>query len=83
MFEWGANAWNEEGAVYDNSFIKLREAVLSYFVPMKYANKKHFNSIRISLIGRNLLYIWKTVKNVDPEAPIGTSWVRQNIDEGG
>lgn len=82
MFEWGANAWNEEGAIYDNSFIKMREAVFAYTIPLKENNRMHFNRVRISLIGRNLFYFWKTVKNLDPEAPIGTNWVRQNIDEG-
>lgn len=82
MFGWGASALNEEGVVYKNSFIKMREAVISYTLPAKLTGKMHFNTIRFSLVGRNLFYFWRTVKNLDPEAPIGTRWTRQNIDDG-
>ncbi|MFC0773229.1 SusC/RagA family TonB-linked outer membrane protein [Terrimonas alba] len=82
MFGWGPAALNEEGAVYNNSYIKMREAVISYTLPAKLANKMHFNSIRFSMIGRNLFYFWRTLKNLDPEATIGTNWTRQSIDDG-
>jgi iron complex outermembrane receptor protein len=78
---WGATAVNES-AVVDNSYIKLREVVLGYTLPAKLAGKMHFNSIRISLIGRNLLYFYRTLKNLDPEATIGSNWIRQSVDEG-
>jgi iron complex outermembrane receptor protein len=80
-FYWGALAVNES-AVVDNSYIKLRELVLGYTLPLKITNKLHFNSIRFSLIGRNLFYFWRTLKNLDPEATIGSNWIRQNVDEG-
>jgi iron complex outermembrane receptor protein len=80
-FYWGASAVNES-AVVDNSYIKLREVSLGYELPAKLTNKLHFNSIRVSLIGRNLLYFWRTLKNLDPEATIGSNWIRQNVDEG-
>jgi iron complex outermembrane receptor protein len=80
-FIWGASAVNES-AVVDNSYIKLREVVLGYTLPAKLTGKLHFNSIRISLIGRNLLYFYRTLKNLDPEATIGSNWIRQSVDEG-
>ncbi|MFD1816716.1 iron complex outermembrane recepter protein [Pseudarcicella hirudinis] len=80
-FGW-STGWYEKGAVYDNSFVKMREAVLSYTIPNKVAQKLHLQNIRVSLVGRNLFYIWRTLKNLDPEAPIGTSWNRQGVDEG-
>lgn len=80
-FYWGASALNES-AIVDNSYIKLREVVLGYQLPAKLTNRLHFNSIRVSLIGRNLLYFWRTLKNLDPEATIGSNWIRQNVDEG-
>lgn len=82
MFGWGPAALNEDGAVYDNSYIKMREAVISYTLPAKFINKLHFSSVRFSLVGRNLFYFWRTVKNLDPEAMIGTNWTRQSIDDG-
>ncbi|MEP7371969.1 MAG: SusC/RagA family TonB-linked outer membrane protein [Chitinophagaceae bacterium] len=82
MFGWGPASLNKEGAIYDNSFVKMREAVVSYALPAKFSGKMHFNSIRVSLVGRNLFYFWRTLKNLDPEATIGTNWTRQSIDDG-
>jgi iron complex outermembrane recepter protein len=81
-FDWGTNAWNEAGAVYDNSYIKLREVVLGYSMPKSITKKTHFQNIKLSLIGRNLFYAWRTLENLDPEATIGTNWLNQGIDEG-
>lgn len=81
-FDWGNDAWNEKGAVYDNSYIKLREVVLEYTIPKQISDRLHFQDIRFSLVGRNLLYVWRTLENIDPESPIGTNWLNQGIDEG-
>ncbi len=80
-FIWGASSINES-AVVDNSYVKLRELVVGYSLPAKFAGKMHFNNIRISLIGRNLFYFYRTLKNIDPEATIGSNWIRQSVDEG-
>lgn len=82
MFYWGPNALNEEGAVFDNSFIKLREASISYTIAEKGLRKFRLQSLRFSLIARNLFYVWRTLENLDPETPIGTSWTRQSTDDG-
>ncbi|WP_026994197.1 SusC/RagA family TonB-linked outer membrane protein [Flectobacillus major] len=81
-YTWGSTGWYENGSVYNNSYLKVREAVLSYTLPNAIAQKLRLQNIRVSLIGRNLFYIYRTLKNLDPEAPIGTSWNRQGIDEG-
>jgi iron complex outermembrane receptor protein len=80
-FIWGASSVNES-AVVDNSYVKLRELVIGYSLPAKLTGKMHFNNIRISLIGRNLFYFYRTLKNIDPEATIGSNWIRQSVDEG-
>jgi iron complex outermembrane receptor protein len=82
MFAWGPATLNEEGAVFDNSYVKVREAVLSYTFPEKMIKKMHFSKLKVSLVGRNLFYIWRTLKDLDPEAPVGSNWIRQSIDEG-
>jgi len=38
-FGWGYDAWNEKGVVYDNSYIKMREVVLSYKIPAVFSKK--------------------------------------------
>lgn len=82
MFMWGAGALNKQGAVYDNSYVKLRELVMGYELSEKFAQKIKFKTLKVSLIGRNLFYFWRTLKNLDPEAPIGSSWSRQSTDDG-
>lgn len=81
-FYWGADAWNAKGSVYDNSYVKLREVVLGYNLPKTFAQKFKMQNLRVSVVGRNLFYFWRTLENLDPEAPIGTQWYRQGIDEG-
>ncbi|MET1054987.1 MAG: SusC/RagA family TonB-linked outer membrane protein [Pedobacter sp.] len=73
---------NQEGAIYDNSFIKLREVTLGYTLPNTISKKLGMTNLRISLIGRNLMYFWKTLKNLDPETVVGNQWYRQGVDEG-
>lgn len=80
-YAW-SSGWYEDGAVYDNSFIKLRELSLGYNLPKSFTDKIKFQNVRVSLVGRNLLYLWKTLPHLDPEVAIGTDYVRQGIDEG-
>jgi len=81
-FNWGNDAWNEKGSVYDNSFIKLREAIIGYTVSDNFSKKLGMTNLRVSLVGRNLFYFWKTIKNLDPEAPVGNQWFSQGVDMG-
>jgi iron complex outermembrane receptor protein len=82
-YQWGADGLNDKGgAIFDNSYIKLREAVVSYKLPNSISSKMHLNNLKISLIGRNLFYFWKTYKYGDPEAPVGNQWYSQGLDVG-
>ncbi|GGH22401.1 SusC/RagA family TonB-linked outer membrane protein [Sphingobacterium alkalisoli] len=81
-FYWGNDAWNEKAAILDNNFIKLREAVISYRIPSPVTEKLKMNNVRVSLIARNLFYFYRTIKDIDPEAPVGNYWYSQGIDIG-
>lgn len=81
-FDWGANAWNQAGAIYDNSYVKMREVVLGYTLPQRLTERLKVQQVRISLVGRNLFYVWRTLQNLDPESTIGTNWLNQGIDDG-
>ncbi len=80
-FTW-STGWYENGAVFDNSYIKMREAVLSYNLPKQLVQKLRLQNVQLSLIGRNLFYFWKTLPHLDPEVSVGTHWSRQGVDEG-
>jgi len=80
-FNWGEGS-QTEGEIFDNSYIKMREVTLSYKLPASFTSKLKINNLRVSLIGRNLFYIWRTLKDLDPEAPLGNKWWSQGVDVG-
>ncbi|MDB5205575.1 MAG: rane protein [Flavisolibacter sp.] len=54
--------------VYDASYLKLREAVLTYSLPKSLVGRLNpFKGIDLSLIGRNLWLIHKNLPHSDPE----------------
>jgi TonB-linked SusC/RagA family outer membrane protein len=54
--------------LYDASFAKLRQLTFGYNFPRQMLSKTPFNSLSLSLVGRNLLVLWKNIDNVDPES---------------
>lgn len=76
------NSINEGTAIYNNSYVKLREIDLGYNLPNSIVKSLGMSRIRFSLIGRNLLYIYRTLKNLDPETALGSQWYNQGIDNG-
>ena len=52
---------------YDESFLKLREVILTYNLGEKLTQKFGFSDMSISLVGRNLA-LWSKIKNVDPDS---------------
>ena len=70
-FYWGNNARNPgELTVYDGSYVKLREASLTYSLPQSLIGG-FSNRIDLSLVGRNLWIIHKNVPYADPESGLG------------
>ncbi len=54
--------------VIDQSFIKLRDLVISYNIPAKYADKVKAYNMTVSVVGRNLLLFTPTDNQfIDPE----------------
>lgn len=58
---------NETEGLYDATFIKLREARLSYQIPASVLNSKTINKLTLSLIGNNLMLWAKDFNHGDPE----------------
>jgi outer membrane receptor protein involved in Fe transport len=70
---YGFGAAPDKDFVYDASYIKLREAIISYSLPHKLlVNTKSVKTVQLSLIGHNLWIIHKNLLYADPEA--GTSF---------
>jgi hypothetical protein len=87
-YTWGANpAWGipysrYDLAVHENSYIKLREVAIGYNLPSNISQKFRCQNLRVSLIGMNLAYLYRTFDHFDPETNIGSSWVNQAIVQG-
>jgi len=55
--------------VYDATYVKLRQVVLSYSIPRKtMENVNWLNGVTFSLVGSNLWLIYKDLPDADPEA---------------
>ena len=66
----------QEMAVFDGSYLKLREAHITYRVPKSFLQKtKYIQAANISLVGTNLALLWTHKSNIvhlDPESTTGS-----------
>lgn len=73
--DYFANYWNlHEPSIIDGSFIKFRELVIGYDIPMN--NVPVIQALNVSLVGRNLGMLWKHKSNdinIDPETGFGAN----------
>lgn len=70
--------------VHDASFVKLRQVILSYRLPISKIGflSKNVQSASIALVGRNLLTLYKKTDNFDPEQSL-TNGAAQGIESIG
>jgi hypothetical protein len=57
-------------AVYETSYLKLREIALTFDLPKSILEPVKMSAATISFVGRNFL-LWTTLPNVDPETSQG------------
>ena len=69
---WSGEAINAIDLKYKNDYVKLREIALSYTIPTKIIKRLKMTNATVSVFGRNLGYLYKTVPNLDSEAYMGT-----------
>jgi TonB-linked SusC/RagA family outer membrane protein len=53
--------------LHDGSFIKLRQVLFSYNIPVNKIGAAKLQSASLSFVARNLLILYKQTKNFDPE----------------
>ncbi|WP_345158866.1 SusC/RagA family TonB-linked outer membrane protein [Pontibacter saemangeumensis] len=56
-----------ESAIFDASYVKLREVSISYSIPASLVSRIRAQSASISLVGRNLAILFKNTPHIDPE----------------
>ncbi|WP_373513088.1 SusC/RagA family TonB-linked outer membrane protein [Persicitalea sp.] len=69
-----------ENFIYDSSFGKLRELSIGYSIPSRLLDKTPLSSVKLSAVGRNLLLLWSSVPNVDPESGYTASGNSQGLE---
>jgi hypothetical protein len=65
---WGYARNPNSAFVYDASFVKLREVVLTYNLPRGFAGRNIYKRSIFSFVGSNLWIIHKNLPHADPEA---------------
>ncbi|MEA5258204.1 SusC/RagA family TonB-linked outer membrane protein [Arcicella aquatica] len=68
--------------VHDASFVKLRQIIISYRLPAGFLKALGIQSASVSLVGRNLLILYKKTDNFDPEQSL-TNGAAQGIESVG
>lgn len=67
LSNWGSGI--REFAVFENSWVAVREASISYDVPASALNKIKIQALRLSVVGRNLGYLYRTAKDgINPQS---------------
>ena len=84
LSNYGWRDGDYSAAVMKNNYIKVREVALTYNMPKSIVEKLHFQGVQLSLIGRNLFYVYKSLPyGLDPEVAVGSRWLDQGVDNGG
>jgi len=85
-YNWGGPQYSSsryELYIKKNSYIKMREVSLGYSIPVKLANKIGAKKLQLSVFGRNLFYIYRTLKNLDAEQmTAGSRWFQSLTNAG-
>lgn len=85
-YNWGGPQYGSaryELYVKDNTYIKMREISLGYRLPVALTRKIGTQNLTLSVFGRNLFFIYRTIKDMDAEqANTGTRWT-DNISNAG
>jgi len=77
-YNWGGPQYsNSEYFRYiiTNTYWKMREISLAYTLPQSISKKLRATKLQISVFGRNLFYLYRTIKDMDAEQlTAGLSW---------
>ncbi|MGK6351710.1 SusC/RagA family TonB-linked outer membrane protein [Parapedobacter sp. DT-150] len=85
-YNWGGPQYSSsryELYVQKNNYIKMREISLGYRLPAALASRLKAKNLQISAFGRNLFFIYRSIKDLDPEQMTGGSnWIN-NVSNAG
>jgi len=85
-YNWGGPQYSSsryELYIQKNNYVKMREISLAFNVPAVYASKIGATKLSFSFFGRNLFYIYRTIKDMDAEATTSGSRWDKNVNNAG
>ncbi|MEO6730258.1 MAG: SusC/RagA family TonB-linked outer membrane protein [Ferruginibacter sp.] len=87
VYNWGGPQYSPntryELYIKKNSYVKMREVSLSYSILPKVAKAIGATKIQASVFGRNLFYIYRTLKDLDAEqTTAGSRWFQSLTNVG-
>jgi TonB-dependent starch-binding outer membrane protein SusC len=80
FFDDNFNARSSSRFVEDGSYVRIKNAVLGYNIPTRFANRAGFQSMRVYVQGQNL-HTWTNYSGFDPEVNFnGPANITRGID---
>jgi iron complex outermembrane receptor protein len=81
LTQWSSGI--REYSVFENSWVSLREISVGYNVPATFANRVKLQTLRISVTGRNLAYLYRTAPlDINPEG-LKSNYAGEFMEYGG
>jgi len=72
----------ESSAIFDASYVKLRQVSIGYTLPRKFIENSIVKSLKISVVGRNLAILHKNTPHIDPETGFSAANGQQGQEFG-
>ena len=85
-YNWGGPMYSNsryELYIKENTYVKMREIAIGYNFGSNIAKKIGANKLRLSVFGRNLFYLYRTLKDIDSEQTTAGSRWYQNVSNVG
>lgn len=67
LYRYNNPRFYHEAAIFDGSYVKLREASIGYALPQAWLTGRFIRSAKLSVVGRNLLMLFSNHPHIDPE----------------
>ena len=86
VYNWGGPQYSNSQYfryIETNTYWKVREISFAYTLPQFLSNKIKANRLQLSVFGRNLFYLYRTIKDMDAEQlTTGLNWAQQVNNAG-
>jgi hypothetical protein len=87
VYNWGGPQYSPntryELYIKKNSYVKFRELSVGYTIPTSISGKIGAKKIQVSVFGRNLFYLYRTLKDIDAEqTTAGSRWFQSLTNVG-